>query len=159
MSGAFTAACVQLTAGHDIAPRTSRPPSARARCARAGPISSLTAGVRGNASSRTAGSPTREGARRRRTHPGLAAFRALAREHRASGCWSARSTDHELDAATRLANRSFLIDPTGAVVARYDKIHMFDVDLPGGESYRESATYRPGDAAPWSPTRRGAGSA
>jgi predicted amidohydrolase len=54
----------------------------------------------------------------------------------------------------RLANRSFLIDPNGAVAARYDKIHMFDIDLPGGESYRESNAYRPGAAAvttatPW----------
>jgi predicted amidohydrolase len=45
------------------------------------------------------------------------------------------------------ANRSFVIGPDGAVLARYDKIHMFDVDLPGGESYRESATYRPGGRA------------
>jgi predicted amidohydrolase len=47
----------------------------------------------------------------------------------------------------RFANRSFLIGPDGAVRARYDKIHMFDVDLGGGESYRESAAYRPGDRA------------
>ncbi|HEX2151806.1 MAG TPA: carbon-nitrogen hydrolase family protein, partial [Stellaceae bacterium] len=45
---------------------------------------------------------------------------------------------------SRLANRSFLIDSTGAIVARYDKIHMFDIDLPGGESYRESNAYSPG---------------
>src|SRR5204863_6036005 len=44
----------------------------------------------------------------------------------------------------RLANRSYLVDPTGIVVARYDKIHMFDVDLAGGESYRESNAFRPG---------------
>jgi deaminated glutathione amidase len=48
---------------------------------------------------------------------------------------------------TRLANRSFLISPDGAVVARYDKIHMFDADPDGGHSYRESAGYRPGDEA------------
>ena len=52
------------------------------------------------------------------------------------------------------ANRSYLIDDNGAVVATYDKIHMFDVDLDGGESYRESSVYRPGDEAvlvetPW----------
>ncbi len=47
----------------------------------------------------------------------------------------------------RFANRSFLIAPDGAVRARYDKIHMFDVDLEGGESYRESAGFRPGDRA------------
>ena len=54
----------------------------------------------------------------------------------------------------RAANRSFLIDPKGDVAARYDKIHMFDVDLADGESYRESRNYRPGELAvladlPW----------
>ena len=54
----------------------------------------------------------------------------------------------------KAANRSFLIDRTGDIVARYDKIHMFDVDLAGGESYRESRNYRPGEIAvaadlPW----------
>lgn len=54
----------------------------------------------------------------------------------------------------RAANRSLLIDDTGAVVARYDKLHVFDVDLPNGETYRESANIRPGEAAavtdtPW----------
>jgi predicted amidohydrolase len=53
-----------------------------------------------------------------------------------------------------LANRSFLIAPDGGILAHYDKIHMFDVDLPGGESYRESASYAAGDRAvvvalPW----------
>jgi predicted amidohydrolase len=47
----------------------------------------------------------------------------------------------------RAANRSLLIDPSGQTVARYDKLHVFDVDLPGGESYRESASVRPGEAA------------
>jgi predicted amidohydrolase len=54
----------------------------------------------------------------------------------------------------RAANRGFLIDPKGEIAARYDKIHMFDVDLAGGESYRESRNYRPGELAvlsdlPW----------
>jgi deaminated glutathione amidase len=54
----------------------------------------------------------------------------------------------------RAANRSFLIDPRGEIIARYDKIHMFDVDLANGESYRESRNYRAGDIAvaidlPW----------
>jgi len=46
-----------------------------------------------------------------------------------------------------VANRGFLIGPDGAILARYDKIHMFDVDLPNGESWRESATYRAGEHA------------
>lgn len=47
----------------------------------------------------------------------------------------------------RFVNRSFLIGPDGRVRARYDKIHMFDVDVGGAESYRESAAYRPGSRA------------
>jgi predicted amidohydrolase len=46
-----------------------------------------------------------------------------------------------------LANRAFVIDPSGGVRATYDKIHLFDVDLPTGESWRESASYAPGDRA------------
>jgi len=54
----------------------------------------------------------------------------------------------------KAANRAFLIDPQGEIAARYDKIHMFDVDLANGESYRESRSYRPGEIAviadlPW----------
>ena len=50
-------------------------------------------------------------------------------------------------AEDRLANRSFLIDGTGLIVACYDKIHLFDVELGGGERYRESALYDAGDKA------------
>ena len=57
-------------------------------------------------------------------------------------------------APDKIANRAYVISPDGAIAATYDKIHMFDVDLPGGESYRESKNYRPGDRAvvaalPW----------
>ena len=47
----------------------------------------------------------------------------------------------------KLANRGFLIDASGAIRARYDKLHLFDVDLPSGESWRESAAYVGGDTA------------
>ncbi len=58
------------------------------------------------------------------------------------------------DPKGRFANRSFLIDPSGAIAARYDKIHMFDVEVSGTETYRESDGYRPGEravtaATPW----------
>jgi len=53
----------------------------------------------------------------------------------------------QLDGEEMLANRSFLFGPDGAVLARYDKIHMFDVVLGSGESYRESEIYRPGREA------------
>ena len=54
----------------------------------------------------------------------------------------------------KAVNRGFLIAPDGSILACYDKIHMFDIDLPGGESYRESANYQPGESAvisdlPW----------
>ncbi|MEZ5875922.1 MAG: carbon-nitrogen hydrolase family protein [Hyphomicrobiales bacterium] len=54
----------------------------------------------------------------------------------------------------KVANRSYLIDPNGEITAHYDKLHMFDVDLAGGESYRESQYYGPGSKAviaplPW----------
>jgi predicted amidohydrolase len=54
----------------------------------------------------------------------------------------------------KIANRAIVFGPDGGVLARYDKIHLFDVDLPGGESWRESAVYQPGDRAvvvdlPW----------
>ena len=51
------------------------------------------------------------------------------------------------DADGRFANRSFLISPDGSVAARYDKIHMFDVNVTETEVYRESAAFRPGTAA------------
>jgi predicted amidohydrolase len=78
--------------------------------------------------------------------PTLARLRAVAAE---TGVWLligslALKTD---DPDGRFANRSFLIAPDGSVTARYDKIHMFDVDLDGGESYRESAGFRPGERA------------
>jgi predicted amidohydrolase len=82
---------------------------------------------------------------------GLATFRELARQlsiYLHVGSLAVRVTPE------KAANRAFLIDPRGEIVARYDKIHMFDVDLAGGESYRESRSYRPGDLAvlydlPW----------
>ena len=51
------------------------------------------------------------------------------------------------DADGRFANRSFLIDPSGAIKARYDKIHMFDVNINEAEAFKESKAYRPGGTA------------
>jgi deaminated glutathione amidase len=83
--------------------------------------------------------------------PSLAAFRQLARELRLYfhvGSLAVRASTE------KAANRSLLIDPKGEIVARYDKIHLFDVELADGESYRESNSYRPGETAvladlPW----------
>ena len=74
----------------------------------------------------------------------LARFRALAAE---LGIFlHIGSLAIKLD-QTRIANRSYLIEPDGGVAARYDKLHLFDVDLAGGESYRESQNVRPGTGA------------
>jgi predicted amidohydrolase len=85
--------------------------------------------------------------------PVLAAVRATAAARRIwvhLGSLALKPTED----ADRLVNRGFLIDSMGAIRARYDKIHLFDVDLPTGERYRESATYAAGTGAvaadtPW----------
>lgn len=74
----------------------------------------------------------------------LAASRAAAIAH---GIWVHLGSLAVLVGDGKLANRSFVIDRLGKVRARYDKIHLFDVDLPTGESWRESAIYRAGDNA------------
>lgn len=78
------------------------------------------------------------------TDPVVAAARELAREHEI--CLHLGSTPIALEGGG-VANRAFLFAPDGELIARYDKIHMFDVDLDNGESWRESATYRPGDSS------------
>jgi deaminated glutathione amidase len=82
---------------------------------------------------------------------GLATFRELARK---LGLWLHIGSLAIKVSPDKAVNRAFLIDPKGDVAARYDKIHMFDVDLANGESYRESRSYRPGELAvacdlPW----------
>jgi predicted amidohydrolase len=77
--------------------------------------------------------------------PVLAAVRDAARS---AGIWVALGSlavkGSNEDQAGRWANRSFLVAPDGSIAARYDKIHMFDVQLATGESWRESAAYAPG---------------
>lgn len=91
-------------------------------------------------------------ARTEADEPTLAASCAVAAD---TGMWIALgSLAVRVDGSDRLANRSFMVDGTGAVAARYDKIHLFDVDLGPGDRYRESATYASGDravvaATPW----------
>jgi deaminated glutathione amidase len=82
--------------------------------------------------------------------PGVAACRRWAAE---SKCWILVGSLYLREpGAARVVNRSLLIDSGGAIVARYDKIHLFDVDLAGGESYRESATVQAGDRPVLAPT-------
>lgn len=76
--------------------------------------------------------------------PVLAAVRSAAAEH---GVWVHLGSLAVRGADGRLANRGFVIDADGEIRARYDKLHLFDVDLPTGESWRESAAYAPGEGA------------
>jgi deaminated glutathione amidase len=82
----------------------------------------------------------------------LAMLRAVARD---TGSWILLGSVPILR-DDKCANRSFLISSNGDIIARYDKIHRFDVDLPNGERYRESNSYHGGDtsvlaATPWGP--------
>lgn len=91
-----------------------------------------------------------EGAFRPHDHPALIAFADVARER---GIWLQAGSVAALRADGTLANHAFLFGPDGEV-ADYEKIHMFDVDLPDGSRYRESAMFRPGSTAvlastPW----------
>src|ERR1700738_717630 len=146
MGANFTLACVQFTAGPDPEPNL-RGVSDLIRRARDAGADFITTPEAPNFIE--SGKRRREKARSESTAPFLAGMCTLARE---TGAWLLLGSlvidpSGERGAASdeaRLANRSFLVDAGGAVVARYDKIHMFDIDLPGGESYRKSNAYRPG---------------
>lgn len=81
-------------------------------------------------------------------NPSIAEFSTLANE---LGIWlhigSMAITLAPQELGQTISNRAFIFQPDGAIAAHYDKIHMYDVDLDNGESWRESNTYRPGDEA------------
>jgi deaminated glutathione amidase len=157
MTDAFTATCIQFTAARDHHPNIEVVSDLVRRAREAGADFVLTPENTGLIE--PVGRLRREKARSEADHPVLAALREVARE---TGVWLligsiAVDIAHEPSVPAgerRLANRSYLIDARGAIIARYDKIHMFDVDLAGGESYRESNAFRPGEravlaATPW----------
>jgi len=147
MSGIFTASCVQFTSARDYEPNIRVVSDLVRRARDSGADLVLTPENTGL--TEPIGKLRRAKARGEINHPVLAALRDVARE---TGVWlliGSLAVDVSGEAGipedeTRLANRSYLIDPSGAVVARYNKIHMFDVDLAEGESYRESNAFRPG---------------
>ena len=146
----FTAACVQLSSGREIESNIAVAADLIRRARNAGAALIMTPEVSDMIEPKRA--LRLEKARDEAGHAMLAAFRALARE---TGAFLLLGSIMLREArAERLSNRSFLIAPDGGIIARYDKIHMFDVDLPGGESYRESAVFQPGERAvlaqlPW----------
>jgi predicted amidohydrolase len=144
----FTAACVQMRSGRDpLANRDAAAALVREAAGRGADyvqtpeMTSLVERSRA-ALFETVGPEERD--------PTLAALREVARERRIVvhiGSLAVRAGD-------KIANRAFVIDAAGEIVASYDKIHLFDVDLPNGESWRESATYTGGERAvlaetPW----------
>ena len=139
----FRAACVQMRSGTEVAPN----------------IASASALVRQAASAGATFIATPEMTNLLDIRPGMArpkivaqdqdatliAFRALADELRAWLLLGSIAVALEDD--DRFANRSFLIGPNGKIITHYDKIHMFDVEVGDGQTYRESRAYRPGDTA------------
>ncbi len=146
MSAAFTAGCIQFTAGPDPEANLRQVGELVRRAHDSGADFIMTPEASNLIES---GKRRRDKARREADDPFLAGMSELARE---LGIWlllgslviDPAGEPGATEGEERLANRSFLLDAAGGIVARYDKIHMFDIDLPGGESYRESNAYRPG---------------
>jgi predicted amidohydrolase len=145
----FKAACVQLNSGNDM--------TANLRAAGGGVRAAAEQGAQlimlpeYAALLDGSGRVMRENSYPEDQHPALPVFQALARETQAwllVGSITVK-TDNE-----SMANRSYLLSSDGTIVARYDKIHMFDVTLPSGKVIRESSAYRSGARAvvaqtPW----------
>ncbi|MCP4329168.1 MAG: carbon-nitrogen hydrolase family protein [Alphaproteobacteria bacterium] len=147
MSDSFIAACVQNTAGREIEPNLE-----------------LTCALIREAHGRGAAfvclpenvtaielDDARKVARAldEKDHIAMPVYGALAAE---LGIWLLIGSLTCRAGADKVANRSILLDASGDVVARYDKLHLFDVDLRGGEAYRESDSVAPGDRAVLAPT-------
>jgi predicted amidohydrolase len=147
MTAPFKAACVQLSSAREVDSNIRAAADLVRRARDAGADLIMTPEVSDMIEPRRGERLAK--ARAEAEHPMLAAFRGLAREtgaHLLLGSIVVRLDDED-----RLANRSILIDPDGDIVGRYDKIHMFDVSLAGGETYRESNAFRPGAAAALAP--------
>ncbi|MDE0334033.1 MAG: carbon-nitrogen hydrolase family protein [Defluviicoccus sp.] len=149
MAGPFTVACIQTNTGNDAAANLSAALSFAREARDAGAdliafpeVVSLIEPDRDALVAHASGEDR---------HEALAAFSAFASS---SGTWLLVGSLTVGLGGGRLANRSFLLDPDGKVAARYDKIHLFDVDLPDGKSSRESDRYEAGETAvlaqlPW----------
>jgi predicted amidohydrolase len=145
----FTAACIQLQSSTDVAENIATVERMVREAARAGAHYVQTPEMtniveRNRAALAKAIQPER-------TDPAVRSFAALAAELGIVlqiGSLALKAEDG------KIANRALIFGRDGGLIARYDKIHLFDVDLPNGESWRESAVYHPGDRAvvadlPW----------
>jgi predicted amidohydrolase len=145
----FRAACVQLRSSDDAAENVREASAWIREAAAAGaefvatPENTTLMALDGGAKLELSHTEDRD--------PALPVFRALARE---LSIWLLIGSLPIKVSAAKTANRSFMIDPGGTITARYDKIFLFDVDLPSGEQYRESNTVAGGSTAilaetPW----------
>ncbi len=147
MSGPFTVACVQYAASDEIAANLDVAEGHIRRAVEKGADLVCLPEHFSCIARNDAG--TLERARPEAEHPALPRLRALAAD---LGVWLQIGSLAIKVAPDRIANRAFLLDAAGSVVARYDKLHLFDVSLRDGEAYRESDVVRPGDRAVVAPT-------
>ena len=138
----FKAACVQMRSGTDmaenIAEATRLIEAAHTQGAQLIATPEMTTLLEKSAAALFANAGTME------TDPAIPAFTALAKR---LSCWLAIGSVPIILGDGKCANRALFISPEGELVTHYDKIHMFDVTLGNGESYRESKSYQPGERA------------
>ena len=138
-SAPFKAACVQVNATDDM---TANIDAASGFAREAAVLGAELVLFPENVAMMTFGDDQiRAQARPESDHPAIAAFQELART---LDIWLHGGT-LAVKVGDKVANRSYVFAPDGSIAATYDKIHMFDVDLGGGESYQESATFTPGN--------------
>lgn len=145
----FRVACVQMNSGADLSANLEQAVtfirSAHAQGAHFATLPENALLMAPDQQSKFAGSFTEE------KDPSLPVLRALARE---LGIWILIGSHAIRSGRSKLFNRSYLIDSSGGIAARYDKIHLFEAYLPGGETYREGDTVQGGSKAvtaalPW----------
>lgn len=149
MSQILKAACVQLNNTPDMHKNLVRSTAIVREAAAAG--AQLIATPEYTCIMRDIGGDRLETAAEERDHKVLKHYQQLASE---LGIWILLGSISIKVGKVRIQNRSFLINAQGDIVARYNKIHLFDVDLPNGQSFRESKMVEPGDKAviadsPW----------
>ena len=149
MSATFKAACIQNCAAPDVAENIEKTVALTRDAAGAG--ASFVSLPEYFSGLETEDGKVHPAAFPEADHPVIPAF---AEEAKSLGIWVLLGSIGVTAPDGRINNRGYLLDPTGAITARYNKIHMFDVNLGEGKTYRESATIAPGDRAvvaetPW----------
>lgn len=147
MPQTFKTACIQNSAGPEIGPSTEEATGLIRAAAAEGAELICTPEYFSCLS--TSDDAFLVGAMSEAEHPALPLYRDLARE---LGVWLLLGSLAIKAGPDKVYNRSYLIGADGGIAARYDKLHMFDVDLAEGESYRESAAIEPGERAVLAPT-------